>query len=78
MSTIAYSINEVDGTYTGELLHGAPHGQGTFTYVDSPQYDGPSKDETYAGKWEDGKQWKGTDYDRNGNVTYTDTNGVAV
>jgi hypothetical protein len=46
------------------------HGQGTLTYG-----VGGGK---YVGEWKDGKQWKGADYDRNGNVYYTYSEGVGV
>lgn len=79
----------VDGTYTGELVRGIPNGQGTWTDVDGNQYVGGWKEGLahgqgtftvvdeykYVGEWKDDKLWKGTEYDKDGSVTATFSEG---
>ena len=46
--------------YVGDWKNGYKHGQGTFTYSDG---------EKYVGEWKDGREWDGTFYDKNGNIS---------
>ena len=56
-----------DGTkYVGEFKDGLQNGQGTFTYPDGREY---------VGEYNYGKRWKGTDYDKNGNIIGKYVNG---
>ena len=51
-----------DGSkYVGEFKFGKRNGQGTYTF-----YDGGK----YVGEFFNGKMWKGTKYDENGNFSY--------
>jgi len=43
------------------------HGQGTFSFLDGTKY---------VGEWKDDDPWNGADYDEDGNVTATYTDGV--
>ena len=52
--------------YVGEFRDGKYHGQGTETF-------GGGK---YVGEYKDGKRWEGTKYDKDGNVTFTYSEGV--
>ena len=84
------TIDWEEGTYTGEVSNGVPNGQGTYTYLDGNKYVGEWKDgnfhgqgtETYpdgskyVGEFKDGKLWKGTEFDKDGNVTATFSDGV--
>ena len=45
--TIQYS----GGTYTGEVVNGVSHGQGTYTWPNRSKY---------VGEWKDGNPWEGT------------------
>ena len=45
--------------YVGEFKDGEFHGQGTYTYPNGSKY---------VGEYKDGKRWKGTEYDKNGNI----------
>ena len=47
------------GKYVGEFKYGKKNGQGTFTFSDG---------EKYVGEYKDGKRWKGTEYDKFGNI----------
>ena len=53
-------------TYTGEFKDGKKHGQGTYTY---------SNGDKYVGEWKDGWEWKGTEYNKEGNITGKLVNG---
>jgi hypothetical protein len=52
--------------YIGEYKNGEYHGQGTFTWSNGRKYEG---------EWKDGKMWKGTEYDKNGNYVWKYVNG---
>jgi len=49
------------------LKDGKGHGKGTYTWSDGSKY---------VGELRDGKPWKGTEYDKDGNVTATYSGGV--
>ena len=50
----------LDGSnYVGEFKDGKFHGQGTFTFPDGRKYVGELKDNS---------RWKGSQYDKDGNV----------
>ena len=53
--------------YVGELKDGERHGQGTHTNPDGSKY---------VGEWNYDTPWKGTEYDKDGNVTATYSEGV--
>ena len=55
-----------DAKYEGELKYGKPNGQGTLTNRNG----GKSK-----GEWTNGEIWKGTLYDKNGNILGKWVNG---
>ena len=84
-------ITSPDGKkYVGDFKDGVPNGQGTFTNPDGGIYVGEWKDgnshgkgiETFPdgrkhdGEFKDGVLWKGTEYDKNGNITGKWVNGV--
>ena len=52
--------------YVGEFKDGKSHGQGTYTWSDGSKY---------VGEYKDGKRWKGTEYDKNGNIFLKYVNG---
>ena len=54
-------------TYVGVWQNGRYHGHGTKTY--------PSGTE-YIGEWKKGSKWEGTQYDEEGDVTATYSEGV--
>ena len=57
------TIEYEDGTYTGEVVGGVPHGQGTLTFPDGEKYIGEFKDGNYHGQgtytWSDGSRYVG-------------------
>jgi TPR repeat protein len=78
-----------NGTYVGEWKDGNMHGQGTFTSTKGTQYVGAWKHgkmhgegtytfasgNQYRGKWKNDSQWTGKEYDKDGNILSTITNG---
>ena len=54
------------GKYVGRWKDDKRNGQGTFTYPDGREY---------VGEYNYGKRWKGTDYDKNGNIIGKFVNG---
>ena len=88
---LADASNEFwDGSYTGEVSNGVPHGQGTWTHPGGQKYVGEWKDDKwhgqgtltlpdgrkYVGEWKDGNPWNGTFFDKEQNVTGTYADGV--
>ena len=79
-----------DGIYLVEVNNGLPNGQGTFTINNGVKYVGEWKGgkrhsqgtltlpdgEKYEWKWKDSKQWNGTAYDKDGNITGKFVKGV--
>jgi len=77
------------GTYSGVLLGGKPHGQGTWRHPNG-EYVGEWKNGTihgqgiftsyagrkYIGQWKDGNPWHGNVYDENGVVVAFYLEGV--
>ena len=77
------------GTYSGVLLDGKPHGQGTWRHPNG-QYGGEWKNgiihgqgiftsyagRKYIGQWKDGNPWHGNVYDENGVVVAFYLEGV--
>ena len=59
-------IFENGGKFQGEWKDGKSNGQGTLTL---------SIGSKYVGEWKDDKEWNGTDYDKNGNITGKWVNG---
>ena len=57
---------EVD-QYAGSFKDHKWHGVGTYTHADGGKY---------VGEYKDGKRWEGTKYDKDGNVTFTYSEGV--
>ena len=55
-----------DEKYEGEWKNGKKHGQGTQTW---------SNGDKYVGEWKDGWEWKGTEYNKEGNITGKLVNG---
>ena len=62
-----FGDGKVQPKYKGEIKNGDPHGQGTHTYSDGGKY---------VGEWKNGKEWNGTEYDKDGNIEYKVVNGV--
>ncbi len=54
-------------TYVGERENRKYHGQGTLTFRDGDKY---------VGEWKNGEEWKGTRYDKDGDIDYKVVNGV--
>ena len=81
-----------DGSkYVGEFKDGKiVNGQGTYTHPDGSKYVGEFKNDkkdgqgfdtdpdgsTYFGEFKNGNLWNGTEYDKDGNVTATWSDGV--
>ena len=75
--------------YEGEWKNGEFHGQGTITWSDGKKYVGEWKNgevdgqgtytwsdgSKYVGEYKDGKRWKGTEYDKYGNIFLKYVNG---
>ncbi len=86
-----YTFQEGD-TYVGEWKYGEENGQGTFTYPDGGKYVGRWKDDKrngqgtytypdgrkYVGEWKDGREWNGTEYDKDGNIFYKYVNRKGI
>ena len=84
------TIDWEEGTYTGEVSNNVPNGEGTYTFDDGDKYVGEFKDglpngqgsytypdgAKYVGEWKDDNPWNGTEYDKDGNVTATWSEGV--
>ena len=78
-------------TYVGEWKDGKPHGKGTATYVVLGRYVGTFKKgkqhgrgeanyvdgRKYVGEWKDGDPWQGKEYDKDGKVIATYSEGVS-
>ena len=76
--------------YVGEWKNGKKHGQGTQTFPDGSKYVGEWKDGLlhgqgtltfpdggkYVGEFKDGKRWKGTEYDKYGNIVVKFVDGL--
>ena len=62
-----FGNGEVKPKYVGEITNGEPDGNGTLTY---------SNGDKYEGEWKDGEEWKGTRYDKDGDIDYKVVNGV--
>jgi hypothetical protein len=56
-----------EGKYVRECKNDKRHGQRDYTFASGSQY---------VGEWKEGKPWEGTQYDKDGNVTYTNSDGV--
>ena len=54
------------GSSGGKFKDDKPNGQGTHTYSDGGKY---------VGEWKNGKEWNGTEYDKDGNIEYKVVNG---
>ena len=87
--TIAFSMGDLEGTYTGELLHDLPHGEGTFSDSRGGKFVGQwkkgkphgqanatgAKGDKFVGEYRDGRPWEGTYYDKGGNAHTTYSEG---
>jgi len=75
--------------YVGEYKDDKTNGQGTYTIPDGTKYVGEFKGwnsgkgiatfpdgRKHDGEFKDGVLWKGTEYDKNGNITGKWVNGV--
>ena len=76
--------------YVGEIKNGKPNGQGKWTLPYGNKYEGEWKDgekhgrgsytwsngRKYIGEWKDGEIWKGTHFDKDGNIIAKWWNGV--
>ena len=47
--------------------NGVPNGQGTMIFENGHKYEG---------EWKNGEEWKGTRYDKDGDIDYKVVNGV--
>ena len=90
----AETVDYAGGTYTGELVNGVPHAQGTWTHPEGDKYVGEFKNgmrhgqgtyiysdgRKYVGEYKDGKRHgQGTQYEKKGNVfTRVLTHGKAL
>ena len=76
------------GKYVGEFYKGKFHGHGTYTH-DGRKYVGEyngvpngqgsmifENGHKYEGEWKNGEEWKGTRYDKDGDIDYKVVNGV--
>jgi len=86
----AETIEYLGGIYTGQLVNGVPHGEGTRTWSNGGKYVGEFVNGSahgqgtlthtnrvkYVGEWKDWKKWEGTYYDKDGNVIATFSEGV--
>ena len=61
--TYTWSVGD---KYVGEFKDDKPNGQGTYTWSDGRKYVGVHKD---------GRFWNGTQFSKNGNITYKWVNG---
>ena len=61
--------------YKGEVENGKPNGLGVLIYPYGGQYGYGTK---YVGSWEDGKEWNGTVYDKNGKIVVKYVNGKKI
>jgi hypothetical protein len=57
--------------YTGDFNNGVMEGYGKAIII-----TGPSKGSKYEGEWKNGEEWKGTRYDKDGDIDYKVVNGV--
>ena len=78
--------------YKGEFKNDKINGQGTLTTPDGRKYVGEWKDGErngqgtltspdggkYVGEYKNGKKWKGTEYDKNGNIQVKFANGKMI
>ena len=55
-----------DGKSSGEIENGKPNGTGSITFPDGREY---------LGEFKDGKEWNGTQYDKDGNGNSKYVNG---
>jgi len=56
-----------EAVYAEEWKAGTKYSQGSYTFADGSKY---------VGEWKDGNPWKGTEYDKDGNVNATFSDGV--
>ena len=61
--------------YKGEVENGKPNGLGVLIYPYGGQYGRGTK---YVGSWEDGKEWNGTVYYKNGKIVVKYVNGKKI
>ena len=55
-----------DGKYIGKIENGKPNGTGSITFPDGREY---------LGEFKDGKEWNGTQYDKDANENSKYVNG---
>jgi|ETNmetMinimDraft_2_1059921.scaffolds.fasta_scaffold14140_3 uncharacterized caspase-like protein len=89
LAKLIETLQIFSGTYTGEVVAGRPHGQGTWTHPDGHKYIGEWKDSKkhgqgtrtfadgtkYVGEYKDGKRWEGIQYSASGEILETFSNG---
>jgi len=87
-----FGDKQTNPVYKGHVENGKPNGQGTFSFPDGSKYLGEFKDgkpngqgtytypdgNKYVGEFKDGERWKGTDYDKNGNIIGKVVNGKKI
>ena len=85
-------ISPDGGKYVGSWKNGEKNGQGTYTWSDGSKYVGEFKDDkrngqgTYTshngkyivGEYKDDLPWNGTQYEKDGNITYKIVNGKTI
>ena len=62
-----HTLTLMETSMKGEWKSGKKHGQGTFTLSNGGKY---------VGEWKDGEIWKGTHFDKDGNIIGKWWNGV--
>ena len=84
-----FGDKEVHSVYKGEVKNGEPNGLGIIIDIFSDKYVGKFKDgkengygtytwfdgRKYVGEHKDGRFWNGTQFSKNGDITYKWVNG---
>ena len=66
---MGFGDKETHPKYQGQVKDGKPNGLGVIIYPDGRKY---------VGEWKDGREWNGTEYDKDGNIFYKYVNGKGI